>query len=708
MNSYKIERLSPGRLIISSYLFKYLHHPEESLQSYFSRFGGVRKVKYSKTSGRLTLEYDPESFDLIDFLNHLESTPREVFLEDLSKHAVKPNEREKGALTWLTLTSLGFLPYLFRGAIPNPVLAGITLLLSKPVFEKAINSLSEKRLDVHFLDSSAIALASFTGNPLSAHVMIFLLALGDYLSEKVEKKGYDKIEKLFSYKEDMAWLVVSEGQAIRVKAVDLKKGQIIAVYAGEKIPADGVVEEGDALVNQASLTGESNPVHKKLGDKVYAGTYVEDGKLYIKVEEVGENTVVAKIAKIVEESIKEPISIQKLAEERANRLVLPTIGLGLTSLLMSGQINRLTSTLIIDYHTGVHLPTPLTVLSTIAYASTYGILIKSGGKLEVLSRVDTFVMDKTGTLTVGSPRVEDVIGLEVSEDEVLLYAASLEQRITHPVAKAIVQLAQERGLPLLPREDSKYHIGLGIEGEIEGTTYILGSTRFMMKKRIRISEEIREIVDRLHSEAKSVLYLVKGRKIIGLLTFRDPLREEAKDVIKELKKRGKRVVLCTGDNEGIANYMAKELGIEEYYARVFPAEKAKIVEELKNKGRVVSFVGDGVNDSPALSSADVGISLRSGTDIAIEVADVVIGDSLWHLIDIVDLAKGTIKKLKRIYNINTWANSVGLFGSALGIFGPSISTLINNGITVLLGLYAIKNHKEGNSYGGKAGFSQGA
>ncbi len=695
MNSYKIERLSLGRLRLSSYLFKYLHHPEESLQGYFLKFGGVKRVKYSRASGRLTLEYDPESFDLIEFLNHLENTPREVFLEDLSKHPIKPKDEKKVAFSWLVLTSLGFFPYLFRGIFPNPLLAGMTLLLSKPVFDKAINSLKEKRLDVHFLDSSAILLASLTGSPLSAHVMSFLLALGDYLSEKMEKKAYEKIERLFSYKEDMAWLVVSDGQALRVKAVDLKKGQLIVIYAGEKIPADGVVEEGDALVNQASLTGESNPVHKKAGDKVYAGTFVEDGKLYVRVEEVGENTVVAKIAKIVEESIKEPISVQRMAEERANKLVLPTIGLGLSSLFLSGQINRLTSTLIIDYHTGIHLATPLTVLSSVAHASTYGILIKSGGKLEALSRVDTFVMDKTGTLTVGSPCIEDLVGLEVSKEEVLLYAASLEQRITHPVAKAIVKLAQERGLPLLLREDSKYHIGLGIEGQIEGDTYMLGSTRFMQKKRIRISPEIKEMVDRFHSEAKSVLYLVKGRKIIGLLTFRDPLREEAKDVMRELKRRGKRVILCTGDNEGIAKYMARELGIEDYYARVFPAEKAKIVEELKSKGRIVAFVGDGINDSPALSCADVGISLRSGTDIAIEVADVVIGDSLWHLINVVDMAEGTVEKLKRIYNINTWVNSIGLLGSVLGIFGPSVSTLINNGTTVLLGLYSITKPKGG-------------
>lgn len=688
--TYRIEKLSPGRIKLTSYLFQHLHHPEETLKAYFSRFGGVKRVRYSKASGRLTLEYDPESFDLIEFLNHIESTPREVFLEDLSRERPPARREEKGAFRWLALTTLGFVPYLMRSSLPNSLLAGITLLLARPIFEKAVKSLRSGKIDVHVLDSSAIVLSSLSGSPLSAHTMVFLLALGDYLSEKVERKAYEKIEKLFSYKEDTAWLLLGNGQALKVKAIDLKRGDLIAVYAGEKIPADGVVEEGDALVNQASLTGESNPVHKKPGDKVFAGTFVEDGKLYVRVEEVGEETVVAKIAKIVEESIKEPINLQKMAEETANRLVLPTVGIGMLSYLASGQISRLVSALIVDYHTGVHLTTPLAVLSGVAQASSYGILVKSGGKLETLSKVDTFVMDKTGTLTVGHPVIEDVVGLELSEEETLLYSASLEQRITHPVARAIVKLAQDRGLELIPRENSQYHIGLGIEGELEGVKFMLGSTRFMQKKKIRISQEVKELVEKFHSEAKSVLYLVRERKIVGLLTFRDPLREEAKDVVSELKRRGKRVVLCTGDNEGIARYIARELGIDEFYARVFPAEKAQVVRRLKEEGRVVAFVGDGVNDSPALSSADVGISLRSGTDIAIEVADIVIGDSLWHLIDVVDIAEYTINKLKTSYRLNILINTLGLVGSALGLFGPSASTFINNGTTLLLGLYSIK------------------
>ncbi len=692
MTPYTIERLYPGKLKISSYIFKHLHHPEDAIRAYFSRFTGVKKVRYYKNAGRLVIEYDPEDFDLIEFINTLENTKREILLEDISKEKVSQPARESSS-RWLAITSLGFIPYLLRGVIPNYALAGITLICAKPLFEKFLRSLRSKNLDVHFLDSSAVVLASLTGNPLSAHTMVFLLALGDYLAERVEKKAYSQIEKLFSYREDRAWLVTGNGQAVRVKAMDLKEGDLVVVYAGEKVPADGSVEEGEALINQASLTGESNPVHKKKGDKVYAGTYLEDGKIYVRVESAGENTTIAKIARIVEESIKEPINIQRRAEEFANRFVLPTVAFALGSYLSTGQLSRLSSTLIIDYHTGVHLTTPLAVLSAVAHASSFGILIKSGSKLETLSRTDTFVLDKTGTLTVGSPSIEDVVGIELPDEEVLLYAASLDQRITHPVAKAIVKLAQSNGMELIPRENSQYHIGMGIEGELQGTRFMLGSTRFMQKKKVKIGQEIRQLVDKFHSEAKSVLYLVREKTIVGLLTFRDPIREEAKDVVAQLKKMGKRVVLCTGDNEGVAKYMAQMLGIDEYYARVFPAEKAQLVQRLQQEGRVVAFVGDGVNDSPALSVANVGISLRSGTDIAIEVADIVIGDSLWHLVDVIDIAHETLSKLRNIYALNTLFNTVGLMGAVSGLVGPSLSTFINNGSTLLLGLYATKKPK---------------
>ncbi|MFN3813622.1 MAG: heavy metal translocating P-type ATPase [Aquificaceae bacterium] len=685
---YKIKRLSRGKITVSSYLFRHPGLGKDTLERYFLGFNGVMKARCRKSSGSLSLEYNPDTFDLIEFINFLQNSSLELFLEELSKRNVKEEQTKK--TNWLFFTLAGFVPYIFRSFLPNPLLSSITLSLSFPVFKKAFSSLKARRLDVHFLDSAAILTSALSGNPLTSHIMIFLLSVGDYMEDKIEKKAYSQIEKLLSYEEDNAWLVVDNGQGVRVKAKDLKREDLIVVYAGEKISADGRVEEGEALVNQASLTGEFNPVLKKVGDKVYAGTFVEDGKLYVRVEEVGSETVLAKIVNIIENSIKDPISIQEKAERLANRFVTPTLLLGCVSYLASGQTSRLTATLIMDYHTSIHLATPLSIMFHIAQAAKLGILIKSGSKLEALSRVDTIVMDKTGTLTVGRPRIVDIVSFDMEKDEVLLYGASLEQRITHPVARAFLTLANERGIELIPREDSKYHIGLGVEGYLNGVPFMLGSTRFMKKKRIKINQEIKDTVDKFHSESKSVLYLVKERKVVGLFTFTDPLREEAANVVKELEKRNKKVVLCTGDNDGVTKYIAAKLGIVEYYSRTFPEEKAQIVQRMRKEGRVVAFVGDGVNDSPALSSSDVGISLRGGTDIAIELADIVIGDNLWYLLDAIDIADKAMSKLRRIYQANAFTNTLGLLGSVLGLFSPSISTLINNGTTVLLGFYAIK------------------
>ncbi len=688
---YSVKRLVKGRLRLQSHLFSLLHHPDEVVESFFMRFKGVKKVKLNKGSASLSLDYDPDTFDLIEFIGYLERSSKEMFLEDLSKEKRKPQKQEGSVKPWLIATSLGFIPYALRSLLPSPLLVSMTLLLSLPVLKKGMNSIKERRLDVHVLDSSALLLTSFTGSPLSAHLMSWLLQFGDYMEERIERKARASLEKLMDHEESYAWLVVEESKAVRVRSSELKVGDLIVVYSGEKITADGVVEDGTALVNQASLTGESNPVLKQKGDKVYSGTFVEDGKLYIKVSAVGEDTVVAGIVRIIEESIKEPLSLQRKAEEFANTFVKPTLALGLGSYLFTGQVSRLTSTLIVDYHTGVHLTTPLAVLSAVSELAKRGVLVKSGSKLELLSRVNTIVMDKTGTLTIGSPKVMDVVGLSLSEDEVFLYGASLEQRITHPIARAIVKLAQESNMELLPREDSKYHIGMGIEGYLHGEKFMLGSTRFMQQKRIKIPQEVRALVDGFHAQGKTVLYLVKGREVVGLITVMDPLREEAKDVVKELQRMGIEVILCTGDNEGVTSYIANSLGIKRYHSRMLPADKAQVIKKLKSEGKVVAFVGDGVNDSPALSVADVGISLRGATDIAIEVADVVIGDSLWHLVETVEMSRKIVKKLRGIYRMNGLLNTVGLVGSVLGLFGPPVATAINNGTTVALGLYSLKS-----------------
>ncbi len=694
---YVVKSLLPGRFQIKSEFFKYIPVSEDAVSHFVSQKKGVSKVKISKKTGNLTVEYEPNEFNPGEFFNILDTaTPQLIAtaLSEAEKSIVKkPEEKEDeggGAKRWLVLNTLGFVPFLFESYIPFGFFTFLTLSLAVPIFKKAINSIKDRRIDVHLLDSSAIALSTLLRSPFSSMLMIWLLSLGDLIEEKTHGAARKEIEKLLNYRDETAWLLTEDGNAVKVSVAYIKRGDKIVAYTGEKITVDGLVATGEALVNQASLTGESNPVHKKQGDKVYAGTFIEDGKLYIITEKVGDETALAKIVRIIQESVGEPIETQKKAEELANKFVVPTFLTAGGIYAATSNLSRTVSTLTFDYHTGIHVSTPTAVMSHMALAAKRGILFKSGRHIEILHNVDTIVFDKTGTLTVGYPEITQIIPYGLSEEESLKRAASLEQRLTHPVAKSIVQKAIERNLEILPRRESKYHMGLGVEAYINGSKSLIGSTRFMEKQNIRIPKRVKEDVDKLHERGESVLYLVEGDVIVALIGFADPLRAESKRVVEILQNLGREVILCTGDNEGAADVVAKKLGIRNYYARAFPDEKARIIKSLKKRGRTVAFLGDGVNDSPGLSVADVGISINSGADIAIEVADVVIGNDLRHLIEAIRISDMALEKMDQNYRINTITNTIGMIGAIAGIFSPVVATVINNGTTVFMGINAIK------------------
>jgi Cu2+-exporting ATPase len=692
---YSIKSLLPGRVQIKSEFIKYIPVSEGTVSHFISQQDGISRVKVSKKTGNLTIEYEPRQFDIKEFFNALDNASPNAIVQILSdaendiKRKDKENE-EGSAKKWFILNTLAFIPFLFRSFIPFGFLTGLSLILAIPIFKKAFNSIKNRKLDVHLLDSSAIALSAFLRNPFSSMLMTWLLSLGDLIEEKTQGRAQKEIEKLLNYRNEVAWLVNGDGNPVKVPVAQLKKGDKIVAYTGEKITVDGVVTEGEALVNQASLTGESNPVHKKENDKVYAGTFIEDGKLYIITETVGDETALAKIVHIIQESMNEPIETQKKAEELANKFVIPTFLTAGGIYAATRYLNRAVSTLTFDYHTGIHVSTPTAIMSHMALAAKKGILIKSGRHLEILHNVDTIVFDKTGTLTVGYPEITDIIPYKVSEEESLRYAASLEQRLTHPVAKSIVKKAAQRNLEVLQRKESKYHMGLGVEATLNGSKFLIGSTKFMEKTRVKIPKDVKDDVDKVHERGESVLYLVEGRDIIALIGFADPLRPESKKVIETLHKLGREVILCTGDNEGAAEVVSKKLDIKRHYARAFPDEKAKIIKSLKKEGRTVAFLGDGVNDSPALSVSDIGISMNSGADIAIEVADVVIGSDLNHLIEAIKISDLALRNISQNYRINAISNTIGMIGAVAGAFSPVVATIANNGTTVLIGMNALK------------------
>ncbi|MCS7199778.1 MAG: heavy metal translocating P-type ATPase [Caldimicrobium sp.] len=686
---YTLTRLSRGKLEISSPVFTKwkLNGPWVEL---LKSFPGIFKVNYYPNKGKIIVYYNESNFDLIDFLNFFEQETEEGILEKLSK--VSPGAKREDKSTWLKRVSLGFVPYLMMKGSSSWFLPALTVMLSFPVFKKGLSSLKERNLDVHVLDSLALVLSILAKQPLSAHFMVWLLALGDYLEDLVEKKAEARLKALFDHKENIAYLYIEDGKIVEVSPESLKPGDKVVVYSGRKILIDGKVCEGEALVNQSSLTGESKPVHKKPGDKVYAGTVLVEGKIIVEVEKTGEETVFAGIVRLIEEGIKEPLRLQKKAEQEANRFVAPTLLLGIISL--NGGFKKASSVLTFDFYTGVHFITPLTVLTSATFLAKRNILMKSGAKFEKLAEIDTVVFDKTGTLTLGSPKIADIVCFDCTEERLLQLAASLEQRIQHPVAQAITSLAEEKNIPLIPRLSSNYFLGLGIEGILENKKYALGSTKFVLKKRIKVSPEIRELVEKFHSEGKSVLYLIeeeKPRHIKGLLTFIDPPKPEARDVIETLKEKKLDLILCTGDNEQVAMYLSKKLGIDTYFARMLPQEKAELVKRLKKEGRVIAFVGDGLNDSPALTLADVGITFAQGAEVALEVADLVLTPNLWDLVLSYDLSVALRDRLTRLYFYNNLINGLGLVLSVLGLINPALSTLLNNGGTLGLGLMALRD-----------------
>ncbi|MGE5444615.1 MAG: hypothetical protein ACM3SR_08450, partial [Ignavibacteriales bacterium] len=378
---YTIKSLLPGRFQIKSEFFKYIPVSEDAVSHFINQRKGVSRVKISKKTGNLTVEYEPEEFDAREFFNILDTaTPHLIAtaLSEAEKSVVKkPEEKENGeggAKKWLVLNTLGFVPFLFGSSMPLVFFTFLTLGLAVPIFKKAINSIKNRKIDVHLLDSSAIALSALMRSPFSSMLMIWLLSLGDLIEEKTHGVARKEIEKLLNYRGETAWLLTGDGNAVKVSVADIKKGDKIAAYTGEKITVDGLVIQGEALLNQASLTGESNPVHKKQGDKVYAGTFIEDGKLHMVTEKVGDETALAKIVQIIQESVGEPIETQKKAEKLANKFVIPTFLTAGGIYAATSNLGRTVSTLTFDYHTGIHVSTPTAVMSHMALAAKRGIL----------------------------------------------------------------------------------------------------------------------------------------------------------------------------------------------------------------------------------------------------------------------------------------------------------------------------------------------
>ena len=517
------------------------------------------------------------------------------------------------------------------------------------------------------------------------------------LESYTRKKSMASLADELALRVDSVWVRRGDGN-VKIALRDVTKEDVVVVHAGNAIPVDGIVVDGDGSVNQASMTGEPLPVHRMKGGTVFAGTVLEDGELMIRPTGVGDGTRLQQIVRFIENSEAAKAGIEGKALKWADRIVPYHFLLAGLVWLVTRDFARMASVLMVDFSCALRLATPLAILTAMRTGTQRGVVVKGGKYLEALAEVDTVVFDKTGTLTASAPKLADVVTLDEAHDadDLLRLAACLEEHFPHPVGRAVVHAAEAKGLAhTIEAHDAKidYVVAHGIASSVEGERVVLGSRHFVEEDE-GISVEVgHEAAERLAREGKSILYLAVGGRLAGLLGIEDPIREEAKSVITALHERGvKEVWMLTGDDERTARVVAETLGIDHYRAGILPADKAAVVTALKEKGAKVLMVGDGVNDSPALSASHVGVTLRDGADIAQEVADVVLTENtLTGLPVAMDLGKAAMARIRQNFVASVGLNGLFLAGGLTGTLMPAAGALLHNGTTIGVCLNAMRN-----------------
>ncbi len=586
------------------------------------------------------------------------------------------------------------LHYGSRFLLPQPIRMVITWAKAIKYIWLGIRCLFSGKIEVPVLDATAILVSLLRNDSNTAGSVMFLLGIGEILEEWTHKKSVDDLARSMSLNIGKVW-VRTEEQEILVPASQIQLGERIVVHVGNVVPFDGLVVEGDAMVNQAALTGESMPVHKTEGSYAYAGTVLEEGELVILVKEVTGSSKFESIVKMIEESEKLKSSLEGKAEHLADRLVPYTLaGAGLTY-LFSRNLTKAVAVLMVDFSCALKLAMPITVLSAIREASTYSMTVKGGRFLEAIAEADTIVFDKTGTLTKAQPVVADVISFNGEDpDELLRLAACMEEHFPHSMAKAVVKEAEKRNLVHEEMHSKvEYVVAHGISTTIEGKRAIIGSYHFVFEdERCKIPEGMEARFQTLPEEY-SHLYLAIEHQLVAVICIEDPLREEAAEVIQKLKQQGiKKVVMMTGDSERTASAIARRVGIDEYYSEVLPEDKARFVKTEKAAGKKVIMIGDGINDSPALSAADVGIAISDGAEIAREIADITVGaDDLQQLVVLKDISNALVKRIHRNYRMIVGFNTGLIVLGICGVLPPTMSALLHNTSTIAISLNSMRN-----------------
>ena len=678
-----------GRLRIHIIQNRMTYAEADTLSWYLEEQENVTEVKVYERTADAVICYKGEREEILTVLKQFSYEKAEVPETVLSSSGRQLNEEYKERL--ITKTVLHYGSKLF---LPMPVRAVITSVKSVKYIWKGIRCLAHGRLEVPVLDATAISVSVFRKDFATAGSVMFLLGIGEIIEEWTHKKSVGDLARSMSLNVKKVWLK-REDQEILVKSSEVQPGDEIIVHMGNVIPFDGEVSDGEGMVNQASLTGEAMPVRRVSGQSVYAGTVLEEGELQIRVKAVTGSTRYEKIVSMIEDSEKLKSSVEGKAEHLADRLVPYTLlGTG-AAWLLTRNVTRTLSVLMVDFSCALKLAMPITVLSAIREAGENHITVKGGKFLEAVADADTIVFDKTGTLTKATPTVKDVVVFgQYPKEEALRIAACLEEHFPHSMAKAVVDAAKERNLSHEEMHSKvEYIVAHGISSYINDKKVVIGSSHFVFEdEECTIDPQYQDRYDTLPPEY-SHLYLAIEHKLAAVICIEDPLREEAAEMVKSLKAAGiTKVVMMTGDSERTAAAIAKRVGVDEYYAEVLPEDKANFVEKEKSEGRKVIMIGDGINDSPALSAADAGIAISDGAEIAREIADITIAaDDLREVVTLKLLSNLMLKRIHRNYRSIVGINSGLIVLGVTGMIQPTMSALLHNTSTLLISLRSMRN-----------------
>ena len=602
--------------------------------------------------------------------------------------------REMNGEYWEKVVNHVLLHYGKKIFFPLPIRTFLTTLKSVKYIWEGVRTLAKCRIEVPVLDATAIGVSILRGDFSTASSVMFLLGFGEILEDWTHKKSVDDLARSMSLNVSKVWLVTDDTE-VQVGTDTIKPGDRVRIHMGTVIPFDGIVTDGEATVNEASLTGESMPVAKHTESYVYAGTVLEEGELTIRVKETSGSTKFEKIVTMIEETEKLKSAVESKAEHLADRLVPYTLAGTALTYALTRNVTKALSILMVDFSCALTLAMPISVLAAIREANAHHITVKGGKFMEAVAEADTIVFDKTGTLTKAQPTVADVVSFNGdSKEDLLRLAACMEEHFPHSMAKAVMDAAKERGLTHEEMHSKvEYIVAHGISTTVNGRKAIIGSHHFVFEdEKCAIPTGKEEIFKNLPEEY-SHLYLGIEGELAAVICIEDPLRPEAPEVIKALRNAGfTQIVMMTGDSDRTAKAIAAKVGVDKYYSEVLPEDKAKFVEEAKAQGRKVLMVGDGINDSPALSAADVGIAISDGAELAREIADITIGaDDLSVVVTLKEISNGLMDKIHKNYR-----RIVGINGSliALGVTGviqPTMSALLHNTSTLLIGMDSMKS-----------------